>query len=122
MKISSVSTGIFGRILLHLCKIKQQEGKLKNEEDEIGNKLRKFSSGDIVGVFQSQGGSKINGPQNDKVEGIVHKVTNSEILISFNEMHDFENFKQPLNIALLANQVTYERCKNALESATKLFD
>jgi hypothetical protein len=52
----------------------------------------------------------------------VHKVTNNEIVISFNEMHDFENFKQPINIAILANQVTYERCKKDLDTAMNIFD
>ena len=35
-------------------------------------------------------------------------------------MHDFENFKQPLNVALLANSVTYQRSKRALEEVLKL--
>ena len=57
------------------------------------SKMRKFSPGDIVGVFQSQGQANGGQANSDNADGIVYKVTNDEIVISFNEMHDFENFK-----------------------------
>jgi len=63
--------------------------------------LRKFSPGDIVGIYQSGSDS------GESVEGIVYRAHHDEIVVSFNEMHDFDNFKEPLNMALLANQVTY---------------
>lgn len=40
LKINSVSTGVYGRILLHLSRL--------DDDKEI---LRRFSPGDIVGVF-----------------------------------------------------------------------
>jgi hypothetical protein len=101
LMIKHVSTGIYGRILLHLTRRRQEKAKA---DDDEASKLRKFSPGDIVGIYQS--GEKTD----DKAEGIIYKVNHDEIVVSFNEMHDFENFKQPLNLALLANEVTYKRC------------
>ena len=85
LTIKEVSTGIYGRILLHLNRQKKPEQKKDEEEDTT--KMRKFSPGDIVGIYQS--GEKTD----DKAEGIVYKVRHDEIVVSFNEMHDFENFK-----------------------------
>lgn len=112
--IDHISTGVYGRTLLHLKRREQKkEGDGNEEKDDRDSvsKLRKFSPGDIVGVFQSQGQANAGQANSDNADGIVYKVTNDEIVISFNEMHDFENFKQPLNIALLANNVTYQRSK-----------
>ena len=58
-----------------------------------------------MGIFQSDR-SVNNGDQN-KVDGVVYKVSNDEITIAFNEMHEFEQFKQPLSAVLLANEITY---------------
>ena len=49
------------------------------------------------------------------MDGIVYKVNNEEIVIAFNEMHEFESMKQPLSAVLLANEVTYQRCKMAMQ-------
>jgi len=71
-----------------------------------------FSPGDIVGVYQSDRHS--NTVDKGSADGIVYKVTNEELVIAFNEMHEFEAMKQPLSAVLLANEVTYQRCKMAL--------
>jgi len=55
--------------------------------------MRKFSPGDIVGVYQSVGSQKGEAVHGESVDGIVYKVHHDEIVISFNEMYDFENFK-----------------------------
>ena len=106
LMIKEVSTGIYGRVLLHLSRQKKEQVA---PTDDDGAKLRRFSPGDIVGIYQS--GEKTD----EKAEGIIYKVHHDEIIVSFNEMYDFENFKQPLNLALLANQVTYKRCQVALD-------
>jgi len=89
---------------------------VKDGGGEDATKLRKFSPGDIVGIFQSAGQVGTT----DSADGIIYKVTNEEIVVSFNEMHDFENFRQPLNLALLANQVTYQRSKDALDGVLRI--
>jgi hypothetical protein len=45
----------------------------------------------------------------------VYKVSNDEIILSYNEMHEFESLKQPVTGILLANEITYKRCKIALD-------
>ena len=61
--------------------------------------MRRFSPGDIVGVYQSSAQAKVAGQQEkgqaiaEQVDGVIYKVNNSEIVVSFTEMHDFENFK-----------------------------
>jgi hypothetical protein len=113
MRINSVSTGVYGRILLHLSRFEDQA-------DEVGI-LRRFSPGDIVGVFQSGGGSKTVGQEEkESVEAIVYRVNNQEIALAFNEMHDFDNFQQPLNLCLMANSVTFQRCQRALDNVASL--
>lgn len=112
MRINSVSTGVFGRILLHLSRI-------EDKTEEVGM-LRRFSPGDIVGVFQSSGAKTIGQEEKESVEGIVYRVNNQEIALSFNEMHDFDNFQQPLNLCLMANSITYQRCQRALDNLASM--
>ena len=50
-------------------------------------KLRVFSPGDIVGLYQSNRHNESG--QSGGVEGVVYKVNNEEIVIAFSEMHDF---------------------------------
>ena len=82
------------------------------------SKIRRFSPGDIVGIYQSDASKS---EKADSADGIIYKVNNDEIVVSFNEMHDFENFKQPLNLAMLANQVTYQRCNTALQHVEQIY-
>ena len=60
--IDHISTGVYGRTLLHLKKRDAkpvEDGKNKDgagQDEKAGaSKMRKFSPGDIVGVFQSSG-------------------------------------------------------------------
>lgn len=109
MTIEHVSTGVYGRILLHLT-------RQAKADDDTASMLRRFSPGDIVGLFQSGYGKE---PGQEGAEGVIYRVSNKELVISFNEMHDFENFKQPLSVCLMANQITHERCLRALETLSK---
>ena len=56
-----------------------------------------------------------NNTEGGRAEGIVYKVSEEELVIAFNEMHEFESMKQPLSAVLLANEVTFQRCKMALD-------
>ena len=96
-----MSTGVYGRVLVHLHRRTQSEDQ---------SKLRIFSPGDIIGVYEA-GGQGDKGPS---AEGIVYKVTGQEIIVAFTEMHEFEEFKQPMSLAKLANEITYQRCKMAM--------
>jgi hypothetical protein len=53
LMIKQVSTGVFGRVLLHLTrqKAKPKEGEKEKEDEEGLSKLRRFHPGDIVGIF-----------------------------------------------------------------------
>ena len=55
------------------------------------SKLRTFSPGDIIGLYQSDRHHNNNSTGNDKgsADGIVYKVNNEELVIAFNEMHEF---------------------------------
>lgn len=81
-----VSTGVYGRVLLTCTRGHPNSTK----EEEPDSKVRTFSPGDIVGLFQS--GKQGNG-SDDSCEGIVYKVNNFELTIAFNQMYDFENMK-----------------------------
>ena len=45
-----------------------------------------FSPGDIVGLHESDRYN--NNGSNGSIEGIVYRVTNDELVIAFNQMHD----------------------------------
>lgn len=38
-----------------------------------------------------------------------------EIVVSYNQMHEFDTLKQPITVIKLANEITYKRCKIALD-------
>ena len=114
--IKHASTGIYGRVLLHLNRgTNKQSTATEESEKHLQSKLRTFSPGDIVGLFQSDRHQGSNTTESGRAEGIVYKVSDEELTIAFNEMHDFENMKQPLSAVLLANEITYKRCKMALD-------
>ena len=92
---------------------KQQNNRGGDEGEGLQQKLRIFSPGDIVGLYQSDRSQSSS--ERGCVDGIVYKVNNEEIVIAFNEMHEFESMKQPLSAVLLANEVTYQRCKMAMQ-------
>lgn len=47
---------------------------------------------------------------------MIYKVSEDEITVTFNEMGvDYEQLKEPLTLAKLANEITYKRCKMAIE-------
>lgn len=72
--VKHVSTGVYGRVLVHLHRRTADQAK-----------LRVFSPGDIVGMYEAG--------QSDKTpsaEGIVYKVNEEEISIAFREMQEFE--------------------------------
>jgi hypothetical protein len=52
--------------------------------------MRVFTPGDIIGLFQSE---KAGGSDLETIGGIVYKVNNEEIILSYNEMHEFESLK-----------------------------
>ena len=52
--------------------------------------------------------------QSDRIEGIVYKTNEKEIVVAYKELHDFEGLKQPLSLVMLANEVTHKRCKEAI--------
>ena len=97
MFIKHVATGVYGRILLHLTRgtragapvADASSKKDANEEHQESQqqKLRVFSPGDIVGIFQSDRHN--NSVEKGSADGIVYKVTNDELVIAFNEMHEF---------------------------------
>ena len=74
---------------------------------------------EILLMFRTEG--------SDRIEGIVYKVNEDQITVSFREMHDFviinlfnnfnqDSLKQPLALVILANEITHKRCKEALET------
>lgn len=79
--------------------------------------MRVFGPGDIVGLFEAGQAQKA-----PSAEGIVYKTTGDEITVAFNEMQDFEAFKQPLALVVLANEVTYQRCKMAIQQLQLHFE
>ena len=64
--------------------------------------MRVFGPGDIVGLFEAG-----QAEQAPSAQGVVYKVNYDEITVAFNEMQDFEQFKQPLALVILANEITY---------------
>ena len=95
--VKHVATGVYGRVLLHLTRgtkkgaISDKAAVNKHPKEEGSEnpqqKLRIFSPGDIVGLYQSD---RYNGASGgNSVDGVVYKVTNEELVIAFNEMHEF---------------------------------
>lgn len=81
--IKEISTGIYGKILVTL-----ERAKLAVEIDrerEVESKTRKFTPGDIVGMFE---GSKAS-TGDERMEGLVYRANEREIVIAFKEMYNF---------------------------------
>ena len=83
--IKSVSTGVYGRTLLKLTRTPHSDSnKATTEKDGCFSKTRStFGPGDIVGLYQA-GGSNVA-----EAEGLIYRVSEDEITITFNLSYRF---------------------------------
>jgi DNA polymerase alpha-associated DNA helicase A len=95
--IKEVSTGIYGKILVTLERAKSAIEKDKEMDRE--SKTRKFTPGDIVGMFQGSNATE----GSDRMEGIVYRSLENEVVIAFKEMYNFVRIVQFLLITYRKN-------------------
>lgn len=81
--IKEISTGIYGKILVTLERAKSAVEKDREQERE--SKTRKFTPGDIVGLYQGSNATE----GSERIEGLVYRSHESEIVIAFKEMYNF---------------------------------
>lgn len=55
----------------------------------------------------------------ERIDGIVYRTNDNEVIVAYKEMYDFEGLKQPVSLVMLANEVTHKRCKEAIDSLEK---
>jgi len=54
--------------------------------------------------------------QENKMEGVIYKVTPMEVVISFKQYFDFPaDGGTPFTVVMLANEITFTRCKQAMK-------
>jgi hypothetical protein len=110
--IRHVGTGVYGRVLVHFNR--QKHGEAFSAQSKLRTT---FGPGDIVGIFQAGAGQETH-----SAEGVVFKVSDEEIVVAFNEMQEYEQMKQPICLVILANEITYKRCKMAIDQLSNNFD
>ena len=113
--VKEVSTGIYGKILVSLERRYQTKKTAAADgggDEEVESRTRKFSPGDIVGLIQGSQATETS----DRIDGIVYRTRDNEIIVAYKEMYDFEDMKQPMSLVLLANEITHKRCKEAIDS------
>ncbi|XP_036391211.1 DNA-binding protein SMUBP-2 [Megalops cyprinoides] len=106
LQIGSQRTGLYGRLLVVL-----------EPRKHVGTGIlpsNSFGPGDIVGLYDSEG----CGPSSQLGTGVVTQVTQVSVSVAFDEAQDgFCPERDVLyNLMKLANDVTYKRLKNALNS------
>ena len=84
--VKEVSTGIFGKILVSL---ERRYQKKADGDEEVESRTRKFSPGDIVGLIQGSQATETS----DRIDGIVYRTRDNEIILAYKEMYDFEDMK-----------------------------
>ncbi|RXN00564.1 DNA-binding protein SMUBP-2 [Acipenser ruthenus] len=106
LHIGSQKTGLYGRLLVTF-----EPRKYDSSAVLCSNS---FGPGDIVGLYDSVG----IGPSSQLATGVVTRVTQSYLSVAFDESSDGLSLDNegPFNLLKLANDVTYKRLKNALNS------
>ncbi|MBN3288201.1 SMBP2 protein, partial [Polyodon spathula] len=106
LHIGSQKTGLYGRLLVTF-----EPRKYDSSAVLCSNS---FGPGDIVGLCDSEG----IGPSSQLATGVVTRVTQSFLSVAFDESSDGLSLDNegPFNLLKLANDVTYKRLKNALNS------
>ncbi|MGH0140018.1 UNVERIFIED_CONTAM: hypothetical protein FKN15_036684 [Acipenser sinensis] len=106
LHIGSQKTGLYGRLLVTF-----EPRKYDSSAVLCSNS---FGPGDIVGLYDSEG----IGPFSQLATGVVTRVTQSFLSVAFDESSDGLSLDNegPFNLLKLANDVTYKRLKNALNS------
>ncbi|XP_048462809.1 DNA-binding protein SMUBP-2 isoform X1 [Rhincodon typus] len=109
LQVSSQRTGLYGRFLVSF--------EPRKREANAALPSNNFSSGDIVGLYDSQGST----PLNQLASGIVTRITQNSITVAFNEPSDQLNFDSNSSYKLLklANDVTYKRLTGALKALSQ---
>jgi DNA polymerase alpha-associated DNA helicase A len=83
--IKEISTGIYGKILVTLERAKNAVEKDREQDKET----RKFTPGDIVGMYEGSNATE----GTERIEGIVYRCQETEIVIAFKEMYNFVRLK-----------------------------
>ncbi|KAK1161612.1 DNA-binding protein SMUBP-2 [Acipenser oxyrinchus oxyrinchus] len=106
LHMGSQKTGLYGRLLVTF-----EPRKYDSSAVLCSNS---FGPGDIVGLYDSLG----IGPSSQLATGVVTRVTQSYLSVAFDESSDGLSLDNegPFNLLKLANDVTYKRLKNALNS------
>ncbi|XP_038663403.1 DNA-binding protein SMUBP-2 [Scyliorhinus canicula] len=109
LQVVSQKTGLYGRFLVNF--------EPRRHETNAALPSNNFSSGDIVGLYDSQGSA----PLDQLASGIVTRITQNSITVAFDEPSDKLNFDSNCSYKLLklANDVTYKRLKNALKALSQ---
>ncbi|MGH0138743.1 UNVERIFIED_CONTAM: hypothetical protein FKN15_017570 [Acipenser sinensis] len=106
LHIGSQKTGLYRRLLVSF-----EPRKYDSSAVLCSNS---FGPGDIVGLYDSEG----IGPSFQLATGVVTRVTQSFLSVAFDKSSDGLSLDNegPFNLLKLANDVTYKRLKNALNS------
>ncbi|MBN3300550.1 SMBP2 protein, partial [Amia calva] len=106
LQIGSQRTGLYGRLVV-IFEPRKYDVTALLPSNSIG-------PGDIVGLYDSQG----IGQSSQVATGVVTRITQSALSVAFDETQDGLNLagESHFNILKLANDVTYKRLKNALNS------
>ncbi|KAI1895633.1 hypothetical protein AGOR_G00108240 [Albula goreensis] len=105
LKVDSQRTSLYGRLLVVFGPRKHLTANILPSNS--------FGPGDIVGLYDSQG----CGPSAQLGTGVVTQATQVSISVAFEAQDDFSIEEDALyNLMKLANNVTYERQKRALNS------
>ncbi|XP_072448085.1 DNA-binding protein SMUBP-2-like [Chiloscyllium punctatum] len=109
LQVSSQRTGLYGRFLVSF--------EPRKFEASAALPSNNFSSGDIVGLYDSQGST----PLDQLASGIVTRITQNSITVAFDEPSDQLNFdiSSSFKLLKLANDVTYKRLTRALKALSQ---
>ncbi|XP_067849809.1 DNA-binding protein SMUBP-2 isoform X1 [Heptranchias perlo] len=109
LQVASQRTGLYGRFLVSFEPRKYEANAALPSND--------FSPGDIVGLYDGQGSA----PLDQLASGIVIRITQKSITVAFDESSDQLGFDSDnaYKLLKLANDVTYNRLKNALKALSR---
>ncbi|CAI2381697.1 unnamed protein product [Moneuplotes crassus] len=110
LSMGEITAGLYGKVLIPFEYINYKQHKKVDEQ------THKLSNGDIVTVTDAN----TRPSSTSELRGIVYRVTEKAVIVSFNEFDDALNeLSEPLTLCLLPNDITYLRCKQAVKKLTE---
>lgn len=125
--VTNIKEGLYGKTLVTFSSPLYNKTEME-KNDSLQKKLNekfqrhKFSPGDLVGVYDYVQDKSTKLENKSVTDGVIYKVKPFKLIVSMKDQDSVESLnKGEFTLAMIANEITYQRHLKALESIEKAY-